>query len=81
MIMDTHKNYADNALARHKRAQDDLLAPLFEKLTKIVDDPGDSEVDHARADLIMIEALEALGFPELAEAYRDTKYAIGFWYA
>lgn len=42
---------------------------------------GDTEVLHSRADNILLEALEQLGYPALAKAYRAARARVGFWYS
>ncbi len=41
----------------------------------------DPEEAHSSADLILLDALEGLGYSEVVKAYRKAKEKIGFHYA
>lgn len=41
----------------------------------------DNESAHGDADAVLMDALEQLGFPEIAGAYKETRRVVGFWYA
>ncbi len=42
---------------------------------------GDQEIEHGDADEILLRRLEALGEVDVAQAYKDARERVGFWYA
>lgn len=44
-------------------------------------DDWDQEIAHGYADDILLHLLESFGESEVAQAYRDARERIGFWYA
>ena len=49
----------------------------IKELKKLVDEGGDTEIDHVRADEILCELLTELGCSEVVEAFNE----IDKWYA
>ncbi len=52
----------------------------IEKLKAMPQD-GDEEILHGYADKILLRRLEALGEVDVAQAYKDARERVGFWYA
>jgi hypothetical protein len=42
---------------------------------------GDAEAEHGSADEILLRRLEDLGDVEVAQAFRNARERVGFWYA
>ena len=42
---------------------------------------GDTEWVHQEADDLILEALNRAGYQDIANAWRDARDRIGFWYA
>ena len=55
------------------------LEQIENELTQIAENPGDNELDHSRADDLIVQALLLLGASEIAIAF--TKARKEFWYA
>ena len=47
----------------------------FERL-----DEHDQEAAHSEADDLILEALERAGYKDIADAWREARLRIGFWY-
>ena len=42
---------------------------------------GDNEYCHEIADQLILEALDIAGYQDIADAWRNARKRIGFWYA
>ena len=47
----------------------------------MMDHNGDAEIEHGRADAMLLGVLKSLGHDELVTAYENAKKRVGFWYA
>ena len=56
------------------------LSEAIEELNGM-QDGGDNEADHDRADTILSEFLADNGYVELSEAFEAASGRVGFWYA
>jgi hypothetical protein len=42
---------------------------------------GDNEIDHQRADSILVEYLALIGHQAVAQAYQNARERVTFWYS
>jgi hypothetical protein len=72
-------------LAQHlESAPNDWAANLIRRLDEAALSGGDREYMHSVADEVLLEALDSLGYEStraIADAYREMKEKIGFWYS
>lgn len=54
----------------------------IESLQKILDDHDyNNEMDHIKADEVLLQFIETVGYPQVAHKYHEVREKIGFWYA
>jgi hypothetical protein len=56
------------------------LDEIFEEISQM-DLLGDNEIAHERADELLCRAIEQLGRPDIARAFRRVSKEMPFWYA
>lgn len=63
--------------------KDEFIAAIRAEVerAKKPDDGHDNEMEHCRADDMLLLALKAAGWGELADAWHAWNAEVGFWYA
>lgn len=60
------------------RRKEEFIASFRERMAVA---GGDAEIEHSAADNLLLEALRAAGWGEVADLWEEWNSKVGFWYA